>query len=47
MAELVFLVTFILLSTALHLYENHRMNKRMDERIKRVHELNKQIKGDK
>lgn len=42
MAELAFLGTFVLLAT-LQLYSNHRMNKRIDK----MHELNKQIKGDK
>ena len=43
MAEIAFLTTFVLLSIAMQAYSKHRMNKQ----IKRVHELNKQIKGDK
>lgn len=38
-----FFLTWLLLSIALQLYNNHRMSKR----INRMHELNKQIKGDK
>lgn len=37
-----FFLTWLLLSIALQLYNNHKMSKQLG----RMHELNKQIKGD-
>ncbi|MGX6394896.1 hypothetical protein [Lactiplantibacillus pentosus] len=38
-----FFITWFVLSAALQLYNNHKMNKQLG----RMHELNKQIKGAK
>lgn len=39
----VFWITWFVLSAAMQLYSNHRMNKR----VNKMHKLNQQIKGDK
>jgi len=38
-----FWITWFVLSAALKLYSNHQMNKQLGK----MHELNKQLKGDK